>query len=87
MMQKTAAQQSAENAYWDEMAKQAMAAENDATEALFNQEFELHTMKLAHADPEYAYILESEMAKQASADVFNQAVHDELARYGYTFQG
>lgn len=67
-----------ENAYWDELSKQASAYENAQIENLFDAVFNDRIAKLAAYDPEFANILEEQQVKQA----FDAAFYNTCAAYG-----
>lgn len=67
-----------QQAYEQEMLKQAAIYEAEQTEALFDAAFNEHTAKLAAADPTYAQMLFAEQQKMA----FDEAFYQTLAAYG-----
>lgn len=77
-MQKSAYDIAFENAYWDELAKQASAYENSQTEQLFDAAFNSRIEKLAAHDPEFAAILGDHQVKMA----FDNSFYQTCAQYG-----
>lgn len=67
-----------ENAYWDELTKQASSYENAQIENLFDAVFNDRIEKLAALDPEFAAILGEHQVKQA----FDNAFYETCAAYG-----
>lgn len=67
-----------QQAYEQEMFKQASVYEAEQTEALFEAAFNDHTAKLAAYDPEYGAILHAEQEKMA----FDASYAETLAAYG-----
>jgi len=70
---KTAGEIQWENAYWDEMAKQAATYENQQISELFNWAFNDHMDKLAAADPAFAQLLIEDEIKAAFNQGYNEA--------------
>lgn len=69
-------------AYWNTMAKNAAAVEQDQTKNLFNAAFDNRIAKYAAADPEFGAHWQAELEKAA----FNESVEATLNRHGYTWQ-